>query len=182
MKIDLGSGLNCPEGYKGMDKYKFPGVDYVQDLEFGIPLESESLESIRAYDILEHLSNPNFIMNEIWRTLKNNKWVDIFIPSTDGRGAFQDPTHKSFWNSNSFFYYTVENISYLKLNWTYGFIGGFKIIKMDEIKSQFGVIHIHAILEKLSSLDICIKREEVLGDDHWKFIPTEYASIFKKLI
>jgi len=27
-------------------------------------------------------------------------------PSTDGRGAFQDPTHVSFWNSNSFWYYT----------------------------------------------------------------------------
>ncbi len=27
-------------------------------------------------------------------------------PSTDGRGAFQDPTHVSFWNSNSFCYHT----------------------------------------------------------------------------
>jgi hypothetical protein len=24
----------------------------------------------------------------------------------DGSGAFQDPTHVSFWNSNSFWYYT----------------------------------------------------------------------------
>jgi hypothetical protein len=27
-------------------------------------------------------------------------------PSTDGRGAFQDPTHVSFLNENSFWYYT----------------------------------------------------------------------------
>ena len=26
--------------------------------------------------------------------------------STDGRGAFQDPTHIAFWNENSFWYYT----------------------------------------------------------------------------
>ncbi len=30
----------------------------------------------------------------------------IRVPSTDGRGAFQDPTHVSFWNQNSFWYYT----------------------------------------------------------------------------
>jgi hypothetical protein len=32
--------------------------------------------------------------------------VLTITPSTDGRGAFQDPTHVSFWNSNSFWYYT----------------------------------------------------------------------------
>lgn len=29
--------------------------------------------------------------------------------STDGRGALQDPTHVSFWNPNSFWYYTDPN-------------------------------------------------------------------------
>ena len=33
-------------------------------------------------------------------------WAFIEVPSTDGRGAFQDPTHVSFWNENSFTYYT----------------------------------------------------------------------------
>ena len=27
-------------------------------------------------------------------------------PSTDGRGAYQDPTHVAFYNENSFWYYT----------------------------------------------------------------------------
>ena len=27
-------------------------------------------------------------------------------PSTDGRGAFQDPTHVAFYNQNSFWYFT----------------------------------------------------------------------------
>jgi O-antigen biosynthesis protein len=27
-------------------------------------------------------------------------------PSTDGRGAWQDPTHLSGWNENSFWYHT----------------------------------------------------------------------------
>ena len=33
-------------------------------------------------------------------------WFLALTPSADGRGAFQDPTHVSFWNSNSFWYYT----------------------------------------------------------------------------
>jgi O-antigen biosynthesis protein len=32
--------------------------------------------------------------------------ASVAAPSTDGRGAFQDPTHVSFWNSNSIWYYT----------------------------------------------------------------------------
>ena len=28
------------------------------------------------------------------------------MPSTDGQGTFQDPTHVSFWNSNSIWFYT----------------------------------------------------------------------------
>ena len=27
-------------------------------------------------------------------------------PSSDGRGAYQDPTHVAFYNENSFWYYT----------------------------------------------------------------------------
>ena len=32
-------------------------------------------------------------------------------PSTDGRGAFQDPTHVSFYNENSFWYFTRRSYS-----------------------------------------------------------------------
>ncbi len=39
-------------------------------------------------------------MNEIWRICKPGATLDILVPSTDGRGAFQDPTHVSFWNIN----------------------------------------------------------------------------------
>ena len=47
-------------------------------------------------------------MKEIYRCLAPYGWALIEVPSTDGRGAFQDPTHVSFWNSNSFWYYTRE--------------------------------------------------------------------------
>ena len=40
------------------------------------------------------------------RVLAPGGWAFIEVPSTDGRGAFQDPTHVSYWNENSFLYYT----------------------------------------------------------------------------
>ena len=35
-------------------------------------------------------------------------------PSTDGRGAFQDPTHVSFYNENSFWYFTDRRLRTLR--------------------------------------------------------------------
>lgn len=46
------------------------------------------------------------LLEELHRCLAPQGWLLSQTPSTDGRGAFQDPTHFSFWNSNSFWYYT----------------------------------------------------------------------------
>jgi hypothetical protein len=45
-------------------------------------------------------------MHEIWRVLVDHGYLDILVPSTDGRTAFQDLTHVSYWNENSFKYWT----------------------------------------------------------------------------
>jgi hypothetical protein len=50
-------------------------------------------------------------MNRAYKALVPGGWMLISVPSTDGRGAFQDPTHVSFWNENSFWYYTDPNYS-----------------------------------------------------------------------
>lgn len=48
-------------------------------------------------------------MNEAHRVLKPGGRLDALIPSTDGRGWAQDPTHVSYWNENSLLYYTDPN-------------------------------------------------------------------------
>jgi hypothetical protein len=45
-------------------------------------------------------------MNEAFRVLAPGGIVDILVPTTDGRGAWCDRTHVSFWNIRSFRYYT----------------------------------------------------------------------------
>jgi glycosyltransferase involved in cell wall biosynthesis len=102
-KIDLGGGFDCPKGYKSVD---LKNADIIADLNESIPLPDNSVGVIRAWDILEHLKDKQKIMSEIHRVLADGGWLLVGVPSTDGRGAFQDPTHVSYWNENSFWYWT----------------------------------------------------------------------------
>lgn len=103
VKIDLGCGTGKPDGYIGVDKVMYKGVDIAFDLNQGIPLPSDFADEVRANHVLEHLKHDGQveIMTEIWRVLKDGGTLKIEIPSTDGRNAFL-PVHTSFWNEMSF--------------------------------------------------------------------------------
>lgn len=107
MKLDLGSGYRKPEGFVTLDIREKCNPDIVCNLEEGLPFKDNSIEYIRAHDILEHveIGKTIFVMEEIYRVLKPMGILDIAVPSTEGNGAFCDPTHRSFWNRVSFRYY-----------------------------------------------------------------------------
>lgn len=105
-KLDLCGGHNKPQGFESVD---IQGGDITADLNSKWPFKDGSVGVIRASDALEHLKDPIHVMKEAWRVLAPNGWFLTNTPSTDGRGAFQDPTHISFWNSNSFWYYTKKD-------------------------------------------------------------------------
>lgn len=104
LKVDIGGGLNPYPGYTTVDMRD--SADYICDLNDGIPLPDNSVGVLNASHIIEHLYDKTKIMSEIHRVLAHGGWAFIEVPSTDGRGAFQDPTHVSYWNENSFLYYT----------------------------------------------------------------------------
>lgn len=103
-KVDIGGGLNPYPGYFTVDLRET--ADIQADLNNGIPLPDNSVGVLNASHIIEHLYDKTKIMSEIHRVLAHGGWAFIEVPSTDGRGAFQDPTHVSYWNENSFLYYT----------------------------------------------------------------------------
>jgi len=106
VKLNLGCNVHTEQGWVNVDKHPFPGVDKVVDLDKPWPWETSSVHYIRAIDIFEHLRDSIHTMNEAYRVLKPGGILEILVPSTDGRGAFQDPTHVSFWNVHSFSYYS----------------------------------------------------------------------------
>jgi SAM-dependent methyltransferase len=116
--LDLGGAHNSAAGYLSVD---LRNADVVCDVRRGLPYADATVGCIRAQDFLEHIPHCASdcthgedgsarcvvgVMNELYRVLVPGGWLLARTPSTDGRGAFQDPTHVSFWNPNSFWYYT----------------------------------------------------------------------------
>jgi len=101
--IELGGRMNAKPGYETVDRN---GADIRCDLNSRWPFDDNSVGVIRAYDVFEHLDDSVHTMRQASRVLVPGGWIFCAVPSTDGRGAFQDPTHRSFWNENSFFYYS----------------------------------------------------------------------------
>jgi len=106
--LDLGGRLNAWPGFTTVDRF---GADILCDLNGPWPFPDNSVGVLRAAHIFEHLRDPIHTMNEAYRVLAPGGWLLLEVPSTDGRGAFQDPTHISFWNANSLWYYTDRNWS-----------------------------------------------------------------------
>ena len=102
--LDLGGRFHQLNGYKSVDIKDADIMCNLNDEHW--PFEDSSVGVIRAYDVIEHLKNPINTMREIHRILRPGGYVFIEVPSTDGRGAFSDPTHISYWNLCSFNYYT----------------------------------------------------------------------------
>jgi SAM-dependent methyltransferase len=149
IKVDICCGERKPEGFVGVDRYAGKTVDIVHDLNKSFPFEDSTAVEVRCHDALEHLRDPIRTMNELWRICKNDALVDIKIPSTDGRGAFQDPTHVSFWNENSFLYYTTYDLDFLAHGRIYGFKGAFKMLEMKTVDHGMGIIQVHVKLQAI---------------------------------
>lgn len=111
-KVDLCCGQKPVGDFIGIDKKDFHNGSIVYDLDKpNWPFESGSVGVFRAWNALNGLRNPIQTMKEIYRCLADYGWVIIDMPSTDGRGAFQNPNNVSYWNTNSFWYYTKHDFA-----------------------------------------------------------------------
>ena len=144
--IDLCGGFNKPNGYISIDKYN---GDITADLNEGIPFADNSCGIVRAYDALEHLHDIQFTMKEIHRVLAPGGILLSQTPSTDGRGAWQDPTHVSFWNENSFWYWTrPEQMKYIRNEKRY-FESVLRSFFPSDFHRENNIPYVQAFLEKI---------------------------------
>jgi len=137
--VDLGGGINPRQGYLVIDRED----GHINcDLNQGIPLPDNSVGVLNASHVIEHLKDPIKTMSEIHRVLAHGGWAFIEVPSTDGRGAFQDPTHVSYWNQNSFLYYTDAYLAQFIRN---------KTIRFQEFRKETWFPN-----EWLRNLNVCV--------------------------
>lgn len=112
------------------------------------PWPDSSISFILAHDIIEHLEHKIYTMNEIHRILRPGGKVEIIVPTTEGRGAWQDPTHVSYWNRNSFLYWTEGDPHYERFKSAYGMRGCFRVIHEEhQVFQADGVVKLKIILE-----------------------------------
>lgn len=116
MKIDLGTTDKGPPDFDlYVDRVQnecVPQEKFLQaDLDKDWPIKSDSVDLLRAFDFIEHLSDGIRTMNEAWRVLKAGGIFHVLVPTTSGAGAWSDPTHVSFWNRGTFDYFTEGTLA-----------------------------------------------------------------------
>jgi len=140
-RINLGCGYRHKEGYVNIDNRPEVKPDLIADVLEGLPFDDNSLDEVRAYDFLEHIPIGQTIqvVTEIWRVLKPGGVFESHTPDAEnGQGAFQDPTHVSFWVENSWLYYSNQNCRDL-----YGIKANFIIYPIERLVSGNNTVHLH---------------------------------------
>lgn len=152
--LDLGGAHNCPPGYKPVDKnlseaaVKAGGIkiDLVRQrlAEYGT-----NVGCIRAVDFLEHIPPAMVptVLTDLYNCLAPGGWLLTLTPAVCddegrcGRGATQDPDHKSFWSTNAWWYYTDKEFAkYLQPG---AYSGRFQIVRQANFyPSQWHRLHL----------------------------------------
>ena len=111
------------------------------------PWADSSVSEIRFHDGPEHLPNKIRTMNECWRVLEPDGKLDLFVPTTDGRGAFQDPQHVAFFTPNDLFYYCEEYAEWQRFHEAYGIQARFRVEYQDHEEYANKVWKLRALLK-----------------------------------
>lgn len=107
--LDLGCGKNKYEGAIGIDFNENTDADVIHNLnEFPYPFDDNEFDKIVLNHILEHLDDVVKVIEEVHRIAKPNAIAVINVPFFTSVDAFADPTHKHFFSSRSFDYFTGD--------------------------------------------------------------------------
>jgi predicted SAM-dependent methyltransferase len=113
MALDLGCGPSKKAGYIGIDKLMLPGVDFIADMESGLPfLPDNSVDEIYTSHFVEHIDDLELFLRECHRVVKPNGIINIYIPHFSNPWFYSDYTHKRFFGLYTFLYFSDRNNKY----------------------------------------------------------------------
>jgi SAM-dependent methyltransferase len=81
VKIDIGCGRMKQDGFIGIDNSPYSMADYIIDLNKDpLPFEDNTVDYVYSSHCLEHLSNLENVLSEIYRVCKPNAQIFITVP------------------------------------------------------------------------------------------------------
>ncbi|RPG62199.1 MAG: class I SAM-dependent methyltransferase [Flavobacteriaceae bacterium TMED238] len=136
--LDLGCGNKKREGTVGVDYNTRLDGDVNHDLNtFPYPFQAGSVDKIYIDNCIEHLDSPLHVMEEIHRILKKGGEVKVIVPYFRSPSAFHDPTHKTFYTTESFSYYDPDHPICKRYDYTKAYFKVEKIVFHEHLKSGF---------------------------------------------
>jgi 2-polyprenyl-3-methyl-5-hydroxy-6-metoxy-1,4-benzoquinol methylase len=133
MNLNLGCSDRAVPDFVGVDIAPGPCVDQIADLSLRWPWDENSVDEVKAFDIIEHIADRIHFMNELHRVLRPGGQAHIEVPnSTKGAGFAQDPTHVSHWCMNSFQYFRAGSFAHQRLSKAYGITAAFHVLELSE--------------------------------------------------
>lgn len=104
-KLNLGSGFDKSPGYVRVD---VAGEPEVWSDARALPFQDGAFSEVKAHHVLEHIPREALIgvMNECWRVTEPGGRIDIEVPVFPYWTAIADPTHISFFVSQTFDYFS----------------------------------------------------------------------------
>ena len=109
--LDIGCGIDKPQGYIGLDREPYPGVDGVRDLMRGLPFVDDTFDGARAHHVLEHFDGEDliFLVEEMWRVCRAGAIIEVVVPDASSPNRYRDPTHRTRdWSDDSFMLWEVN--------------------------------------------------------------------------
>lgn len=128
IRIDLGCGAKKRNDFPfiGIDSYPYPGVDIIRDVDkHGLPFCDCSIDFIYASHFMEHMNDLIFVMEEVWRVLKNRGILEMINPLWTSVYAYAHPDHKRLLHPSLWGWWRPEN----EEKQAYGVKASFELLK-----------------------------------------------------
>lgn len=107
--LDLGCGRAKTPGAIGLDRNRDSDADVLYDVDqVPYPFRENTFDRVICNGIIEHVDDVVRVMEELHRICRAGAVIAVTTPYFTSVDAFTDPTHRHYFSSRSFDYFTGE--------------------------------------------------------------------------
>ncbi len=143
-RLNFGCGKEIREGWDNVDIQKDPKITKSFDFnKFPYPLKKNVYDYVYSRSVLEHINDPEKVLEELWKICKPEAIIEIIVPYYNNKSAYVDIQHKHFFSDTSFYLFVKEATRVNKKNM-------FEIAELTLVPTNIGKIIPYKLRGKLS--------------------------------